>query len=90
MIENANARLKNKFQKLSQSVDRACLVTGCSIILHNFIIEHDTHIDLAKARKRLLRPTIIAMIVKEKLVEHTISYAFLLSSRYLTSLQGVL
>ena len=51
VIENANARLKNKFQKLSQSVDRACLVTGCSIILHNFIIEHDTHIDLAKARE---------------------------------------
>ena len=42
VVENANARLKNKFQRLkyinTRFIERAHLIASCCIILHNFII----------------------------------------------------
>ena len=44
-VENANARLKNKWRRLKKlnvmSMDRVRLIVRACIILHNFVLIHD-------------------------------------------------
>lgn len=46
VVENANARLKNKWRRLKKlnvlSMSRARLIIRCCIILHNFVLVHDS------------------------------------------------
>ena len=77
VIENANARLKNKFQRLKfiniRSVERARLIIRACIILHNFIIEHDTAVDREEtARDRRNLPVGNNPIAKRDAISHYI------------------
>ena len=51
VVENANARLKNKWMRLkfirTTSVERARLIIRACIVLHNFAIHHDSITDRA-------------------------------------------
>ena len=70
VVENANARLKNKFQLLKYinnwSIHRARLITRCCLILHNFVIEHDTVVDFAEAREQSTTATPMNHIIKRE------------------------
>lgn len=46
VVENANARLKNKWRRLKKvnvlSSEKARLIVRACIVLHNFVLKHDT------------------------------------------------
>jgi hypothetical protein len=48
IVENANARLKNKWRRLkkvyTQTVKRAEEIVECCLILHNFLLKHDSQL----------------------------------------------
>jgi hypothetical protein len=48
IVENGNARLKNKWRRLkliySRSMDRAENIIKSCIILHNFVLQHDSEL----------------------------------------------
>ena len=78
VIENANARLKNKFMRLkfirTHSVDRAKLIIRACLILHNFIIETDTVLNrCAAARDRSLLPTARNAIGKREAISKVLA-----------------
>ena len=76
VVENANARLKNKFQRLkyinTRSIDRARLITRCCLILHNFVIKHDTVVDLAEAREQSTNATPMNHIIKREQISRAL------------------
>ena len=77
IVENANARLKNKWRQLkfirTSSVERARLVIRACIILHNFGIRHDTAIDRAAEARDLTTLEVGRNEVdKRELISHAI------------------
>ena len=77
IVENANARLKNKWRRLkfirTSSVERARLIIRACIILHNFGIRHDTAIDRAAEARDLTTLEVGRNEVdKRELISHAI------------------
>ena len=76
VVENANARLKNKFMRLkyirTRSTERARLIVRTCIVLHNFIIKHDSTVDRENKARDVAREVGRNEIVKRDLISRSL------------------